>query len=228
MKMTIGTKIQKLRKQHGLSQEQLAETLGVSRQAVSKWEAEQSVPDIDKIVLICDYFGVTTDYILRNEEVPKTEQEHEFQPDNLVQNKYNISENEVNTENEEKKKKSALLLAVAIMLYIISVVPPILIDDATGPALMFVMIAAATGIIVYRSIVNSKNKRDDGEEKKKEPENPILKAVKSCVWAVAVIIYFVISFLSNAWYITWLVFPITGAITDVIEACFDLKGGDDK
>lgn len=175
MKMTIGTKIQKLRKQHGLSQEQLAETLGVSRQAVSKWEAEQSVPDIDKIVLICDYFGVTTDYILRNEEVPKTEQEHEFQPDNLVQNKYNISENEVNTENEEKKKKSALLLAVAIMLYIISVVPPILIDDATGPALMFVMIAAATGIIIYRSIVNSKNKRDDGEEKKKEPENPILK-----------------------------------------------------
>ncbi len=222
MKMTIGTKIQTLRKQHGLSQEQLAETLGVSRQAVSKWEAEQSVPDVDKIVLICDYFGVTTDYILRNEELPKTEQEHEPQFDNLVQNKYNISE------NEEKKKKSALLLAVAIMLYIISVVPPILIDDAVGPALMFVMVAAATGIIVYRSIVNSKNKRDDEEEKEKEPENPILKAVKSCVWAVAVIIYFFISFLSSAWYITWLVFPITGAITDVIEACFDLKGGDNK
>ena len=51
MKMTIGTKIQTLRKQRGLSQEQLAETLGVSRQAVSKWEAEQSVPDIDKIIL---------------------------------------------------------------------------------------------------------------------------------------------------------------------------------
>ena len=220
--MTIGTKIQKLRKQHGLSQEQLAETLGVSRQAVSKWEAEQSVPDVDKIVLICDYFGVTTDYILRNEELPKTEQEHEPQFDNLVQNKYNISE------NEEKKKKSALLLAVAIMLYIISVVPPILIDDAVGPALMFVMVAAATGIIVYRSIVNSKNKRDDEEEREKEPENPILKAVKSCVWAVAVLVYFAISFWSSAWYITWLVFPITGAITDVIEACFDLKGGDNK
>lgn len=220
--MTIGTKIQTLRKQHGLSQEQLAETLGVSRQAVSKWEAEQSVPDVDKIVLICDYFGVTTDYILRNEELPKTEQEHEPQFDNLVQNKYNISE------NEEKKKKSALLLAVAIMLYIISVVPPILIDDAVGPALMFVMVAAATGIIVYRSIVNSKNKRDDEEEREKEPENPILKAVKSCVWAVAVLVYFAISFWSSAWYITWLVFPITGAITDVIEACFDLKGGDNK
>lgn len=226
--MTIGTKIQTLRKQRGLSQEQLAETLGVSRQAVSKWEAGQSVPDIDKIVLICDYFGVTTDYILRNEELPKTEQEHESQPDNLAQNKYDISENEVNTENEEKKKKSALLLAAAIMLYITSVVPPILIDGAVGPALMFVMVAVATGIIVYRSIVNSKNKREDEEEKKKEPENPVLKAVKSCVWAVAIIVYFLISFLTGAWYITWLVFPITGAITDVIEACFDLKGGGNK
>ncbi len=228
MKMTIGTKIQTLRKQRGLSQEQLAENLGVSRQAVSKWEAGQSVPDIDKIVLVCDFFGVTTDYILRNEELPKTEQEYEPQPDNLVQDKYSISENEVNTENEEKKKKSALLLAAAIMLYITSVVPPILIDGAVGPALMFVMVAVATGIIVYRSIVNSKNKREDEEEKKKEPENPVLKAVKSCVWAVAVIIYFLISFLTGAWYITWLVFPITGAITDVIEACFDLKGGSNK
>ena len=226
--MTIGTKIQTLRKQRGLSQEQLAEILGVSRQAVSKWEAGQSVPDIDKIVLICDYFGVTTDYILRNEKLPKTEQEHESQPDNLVQYKYGISENEVNTENEEKKKKSALLLAVAIMLYITSVVPPILIDGAVGPALMFVMVAVATGIIVYRSIVNSKNKREDEEEKKKEPENPVLKAVKSCVWAVAIIVYFLISFFTGAWYITWLVFPITGAITDVIEACFDLKGGGNK
>ena len=228
MKLNLGNHIRTNRRRMNLTQEQLAETLGVSRQAVSKWEAGQSVPDIDKIVLICDYFGVTTDYILRNEELPKTEQEHEPQPDNFVQDKYGISENEVNTENEEKKKKSALLLAAAIMLYITSVVPPILIDGAVGTALMFVMVAVATGIIVYRSIVNSKNKREDEEEKKKEPENPVLKAVKSCVWAVAVIIYFLISFLTGAWYITWLVFPITGAITDVIEACFDLKGGGNK
>ena len=216
--MTIGVKIQNLRKQRGLSKEPLAEALGVSRQAVSKWEAEQSVPDIDKIILICEYFGVTTDYILRNEEMSCME---------AIQS-INTNKNEDKEESKENEKKSALLLAVAIMLYIISVVPPILIDDAAGPALMFVMVAAATGIIVYRSIVNSKNKRDDEEEKKKEPENPILKAVKSCIWAVAIIIYFVISFLSSAWYITWLVFPITGAITDVIEACFDLKGGDNK
>lgn len=224
--MTIGTKIQTLRKQRGLSQEQFAETLGVSRQAVSKWEAEQSVPDIDKIILICDYFGVTTDYILRNTELPQTEQEPEPQPDILVQNN-NTSQNEFNTENEEKKKKSALLLSVAIMLYIVSVVPPILIDDAAGSALMFVMVAVATGIIVYRSILNSKTKSEE-EKEPKQLENPKLKAVKSGVRALSVVLFFVISFLSGAWYITWLVFPITAAINNIIEACFDLKDGDDK
>lgn len=215
--MTIGTKIQKLRKQRGLSQEQLAESLGVSRQAVSKWEAEQSVPDIDKIVLICDYFGVTTDYILRNEDLSCSQ----------IAQSTNAIENEEKKENTENKKKSTILLAVAVMLYILCIVPIILIQNTFGVVLMFVIIAVATGIIIYRSIFSSSNKSDD-EEKDEKPENPILKAVKSCVWAVAVIIYFVISFLSSAWYITWLVFPITGAITDVIEACFDLKGGDNK
>ena len=221
--MTIGTKIQNLRKQRGMSQEQLAEALGVSRQAVSKWEAEQSVPDIDKIILICDYFGVTTDYILRNAELPQTEPQ--FEP--IVENTY-ISENKVEEENAEKQKKSALLLAVAIVLYILCVAPVIIIQNEIGVVLMFVMIAAATGIIVYRSTLNRKNNDDEEKAENKKNENPTLKAAKSCVWAVAVIIYFVISFLSSAWYITWLVFPITGAITDVIEACFDLKDGDNK
>lgn len=226
--MTIGMKIQTLRKQRGMSQEQLAEALGVSRQAVSKWEAEQSVPDIDKIISICDYFGVTTDYILRNAELPKTEQEPEPQPDTLVQNKYNTSENEAEAENEEKRKQSAHLLAIAIMLYILCVTPVIIIQNEIGVVLMFAMIAAATGIIVYRSTLNRKNNDNEEQAGNKKNENPTLKSVKSCVWAVAVIIYFVISFLSGAWYVTWLVFPITGAITDVIEACFDLKDGDNK
>lgn len=225
IKMTIGAKIQTLRKQRGLSQEQLAEALGVSRQAVSKWEAEQSVPDIDKIITICDYFGVTTDYILRNAELPQTEP----QPEPKLQNAYNVSETEIREENTEKQKKSALLLAVAIALYILSLVPPILIYDAAGPALMFVMIAVATGIIVYRSIINSKIKSDENEEKElKAPENPTLKAVKSSVRALAIVLYFAISFLSGAWYITWLIFPITAAINNIIEACFDLKDGDNK
>ena len=220
MQMTIGEKIQNLRKQRGMSQEQLAEALGVSRQAVSKWEAGQSVPDIDKIISICDYFGVTTDYILRNAET--TQSQHE-----VAQNAYNMSEKELD-ENIKKKQRSALLLAIAIVLYILCVVPVIIIENDVGTVLMFVMVAVATGIIVYRSTLNQKNKDDEEKEKKGKNENPTLKAVKSCVWAVAVLVYFAISFWSSAWYITWLVFPITGAITDALEACFDLKDGDNR
>ena len=64
----IAERIQKLRKEKGLSQEELAEVVNVSRQAVSKWESEQSLPDIDKIIALAEYFGVSTDYLLKGEE----------------------------------------------------------------------------------------------------------------------------------------------------------------
>lgn len=66
--MNIADRIQHLRKTEGISQEQLADSIGVSRQAVSKWESEQSIPDLDKIVLLSDFFEVTTDYLLKGIE----------------------------------------------------------------------------------------------------------------------------------------------------------------
>lgn len=53
-----------LRRSRGLSQEQLAAELDVSRQAISKWECGDSTPDLDKLRTICTYFGVTTDYLI--------------------------------------------------------------------------------------------------------------------------------------------------------------------
>ena len=66
--MNIADRILNLRKSRGISQEELADKIGVSRQAVSKWESEQSTPDIDKIILLSDYFDVTTDYLLKGIE----------------------------------------------------------------------------------------------------------------------------------------------------------------
>ena len=63
--MKLAERIQYLRKMKGISQEELAEKAGVSRQAVSKWESDQSTPDVEKIIIMSDYFGVTTDYILK-------------------------------------------------------------------------------------------------------------------------------------------------------------------
>ena len=65
--MILADKIVSLRKKAGWSQEELAEQLGVTRQSVSKWEGPQSVPDMDKVVQMSRLFGVTTDYLLKDE-----------------------------------------------------------------------------------------------------------------------------------------------------------------
>jgi len=63
--MVLSEKLQSLRKQKGISQEQLAEMLNVSRQAVSKWELGESLPEVDNIVRLSEIFGVSTDYLLK-------------------------------------------------------------------------------------------------------------------------------------------------------------------
>ena len=70
--MQLSENITQLRKAMGLSQEQLAEQLNVSRQSVSKWETGQSAPELDKLILLSQFFGVSTDELLGN-STPKTE-----------------------------------------------------------------------------------------------------------------------------------------------------------
>lgn len=69
--MTLGQKLLNLRKARGWSQEELANQLNVSRQAVSRWESDSAKPDADNIIALCDLFGVTADYLLcRSDSVP--------------------------------------------------------------------------------------------------------------------------------------------------------------
>lgn len=72
--MTFGEKIQKLRKEAGLSQEELSYQLGVSRQAISKWERDNGYPETEKIVRMSKIFNVTLDYLLNEEgtQAPET------------------------------------------------------------------------------------------------------------------------------------------------------------
>ena len=65
--MILADKIITLRKKAGWSQDELAQQLNVSRQSVSKWEGAQSMPDMERIVQLSRLFGVTTDYLLKDE-----------------------------------------------------------------------------------------------------------------------------------------------------------------
>ena len=75
--MTFGEKLQGLRQKAGMSQEALAEKLNVSRQAVSRWERDETMPESDKVVSLADLCDVTTDYLLRQQVEDKTEEKAE-------------------------------------------------------------------------------------------------------------------------------------------------------
>lgn len=90
--MTLGEKIFRLRTEQGFSQEALGEKLGVSRQSVSKWETDQSIPELDKIVTISELFGVSTDYLLKETEdsYDRIEESVRTQDGVLVREAYHI------------------------------------------------------------------------------------------------------------------------------------------
>lgn len=70
--MILADKIMNERKKNGWSQEELADQLGVSRQSVSKWEGGQAIPDLQKILKMAELFGVSTDYLLKDEMEPES------------------------------------------------------------------------------------------------------------------------------------------------------------
>ena len=73
--MTRGQRIQKLRTDAGMSQETFASLIGVSRQSVSKWEADRAFPEIDKLTVIAEKFGVSCDWIITGEDILVEESE---------------------------------------------------------------------------------------------------------------------------------------------------------
>lgn len=78
--MTFGEKLQKLRKARHLSQEELAAQLSVTRQTISKWELDQSTPELGLLAQISDIFGVTTDYLIKETAASDGERVSEMQP----------------------------------------------------------------------------------------------------------------------------------------------------
>ena len=103
-----------MRKKNGWSQEELADKMNVSRQAVSKWESAQSIPDLEKILQLGVLFGVTTDYLLKDDI-----EDEEFTNDSSDKTVKKINIEEANTYIEQRKKAS-WRIALATFLCILS------------------------------------------------------------------------------------------------------------
>lgn len=106
--MTIGEKIYQLRKKAEIYQEELAQQVKVSRQAISKWERDESPPDAEKIVLLSSIFSVSTDYLLMDEI------------DSQVNSKNSYLPQAKSIKARKKRTTGIILLAVGILLGICS------------------------------------------------------------------------------------------------------------
>lgn len=162
--MILADKIVKLRKRNGWSQEELANKIDVSRQAVSKWESASAIPSLEKILQLSELFGVTSDYLLKDE----IEDEEFVDKTNDLEIK-RISIEEANHYIEQRKLAS-WRIAVATFLCIISPITLFILGAATtiqnvvindtlaviiGFIVLFALILCAIPIYIYCGFKNA-------------------------------------------------------------------------
>jgi len=211
--MDLGENLYNLRKRKNLSQEEVADKLNVTRQTVSKWETGESKPDFDKIIPICNLFEITSEELLNGELPNKQDFNHHNQE---------VPKNDFS----EIRKKRALFLSIGIFLYFVSVVfiicsEEIGLNSIIGVGGFLTICGIATSLIVYQAIIYSKKEIEPVEEK---PENKKLKLFLELVSIIFVIIYLLISFATNAWHITWIIWLIYAAIENIIKIVYEYRG----
>lgn len=158
--MILADKIIELRKKSGWSQEELAEKLGVSRQSVSKWEGAQSTPDLNRILQMSEIFGVSTDYLLKD-DITEADAAEET-PDDTLPPLRPVSMEEAN-DFLSSNNSYALKTAAAVLLYIVSPICMFLLGAAgetktlpisedlgggIGLAVLIVIAAIATSLLI--------------------------------------------------------------------------------
>lgn len=200
--MSIGERLTNLRKSKNLSQEQVADKLNVTRQTISKWETDQSMPDLDKVVPLCELFGISTEELLNG--------------------KVNTPTNS-NSENPSSiRKKKSLGIGLGVLGYFIAIawimviIPVLMMNPIVSSAIFLLICGIATFIIIY-TCINYKVERPE------KHENKVAKAIKEIAAIITCLIYFIISFTTFAWHITWIIWIAYGLIEAIIDLVFQLK-----
>lgn len=137
---------------------------------------------------------------------------------------YHAPAAEQKRENDTPMKK--LLRAVAVGLYILSLLPLVILSemgmDTIGLCGTLSIVAVATVLI----ILGAKKEQPKEVHEEVYPSNPkseLHKSINGMIWAIGLAIYFLISFTTGAWYVTWVIFPLTGAVQGLVKAILDLK-----
>lgn len=128
-------------------------------------------------------------------------------------------------ENDTNNRK---LRAIGIAMYIISAIPLFILSDfgfeTIGLTITILLVACAT----YIMITTAKHHDDDESDKTthqsddSSPSGKLKKSIESLIWAIGLALYFILSFTTKAWYITWIIFPIIGCTDGLFKAIMDL------
>lgn len=200
--MSLGERLTSLRKKLNLSQEEVAEKLGVTRQTVSKWETDQSTPDFDKIVPICELYSISTNELIKGEV-------EDVKSIDIVDN--------------NKRTKGIMLGVFLYFVAVISImitIPVLTINPVIGVSIFLGICAIATCIIIYTCITYKKEK--------KEKEDTLYKQIDNIIAIIFLIIYLLISFITMAWHITWIIWIIYALVTSIVKLILSLRGDDNE
>ena len=209
--MNLGENLLELRKRKGLSQEEVAEKLNVSRQTVSKWETNQSQPDFDKIRPLCALYDISANDLIMEDNEDRS---------------YNTDSGIIKQDDGFRRKSKAKLIGLGIFLYFVSIVwvmisiPVMVMDPIVSCAVFLLICGVATSVIVYSSIVYKK--KDFVRENRKSESKPILRVIYTIVSLVFTCLYLYISFVTFAWHITWILWIVYGIVIEVIKLIYML------
>ena len=210
--MNLGERLFELRKAKNLTQDDVAEKLNVSRQTVSKWETDQSTPDFDKIVPLCELFEIGVDELLTGKK-PVEEKKQE----NV------LTKQEVKEKSAKVVSSSVFLYFLAIIVLIVSI-PVLNMNPVLATALFLLLIGWSTTRIIRHYMSIPKFEQTEEEIQMEERQKSLQKQINEIIMSIAGTIYFIVSFLTMAWHVTWIIFIIASLICQVVKLVFLLKG----
>ena len=185
----IANLLVRLRKQHNLTQNDLAMELGVSYQAVSKWERGENLPDSGLLLSLANYYGITVDEILNGE--------------------MNDAFMTYSKTNEEKGINDAVYISLGIAFFMLSPVPYLLLERHSEVfatlALLLCIILGITTFIVYGFKADKKDKKTLSAKGERKSE---------LIWGTCTFIFLFVGFVFGVWHPTWLIFVLAGVLTN--------------
>jgi len=120
-----------------------------------------------------------------------------------------------------------ILRAVAIALYILCPIPLFVMNeigmDTLGLCGTLALVAVATVLIILGKKPESEAVHSKESEPEENPRHQLHESVDSVIWAIGLALYFIISFATKAWFITWVIFPLIGSLQGLVKAIMDLK-----